>query len=209
MQKFAKKAELFKEVILSIIKEILTPEVARAHVDELGALRIEVFADFPYLYDGNLDYEKRYLETYFKASSSIVGVVADQGKFVGMTTGISLWEEEQSFQRPFLENSHQLNDYFYLGESLLTPEYRSRGFGKWFMNIRLQRARELGHRYACFCRVVRDKNDPRRGGDYVDLDGFWKSLGFRPMNMTTTYSWKEFGEQKESAKTMEFWRLEL
>ena len=33
----------------------------QAHVDELAALRIRVFRDFPYLYDGDLDYERAYL----------------------------------------------------------------------------------------------------------------------------------------------------
>lgn len=194
---------------MSIELKVLPPEKARGLVEELGRLRIKVFAEFPYLYNGNLDYERRYLETYFKAQSSLVGVAIDQGKIIGMTTAISLSHEEESFQRPFRDKALDPADYYYFGESLLLPEYRSLGIGKWFMQIRLDKARELGHAYACFCRVRRDKSDPRRPQSYRDLDSFWMSLGFAPMDLTTTYSWREFGEESESAKTMEFWRMSL
>ena len=37
---------------------------------ELARLRIIVFRAFPYLYDGTLDYEQRYLRTYAEAAWS-------------------------------------------------------------------------------------------------------------------------------------------
>ncbi len=194
---------------MELTKEILAPEEARDIVHELGLLRIKVFADYPYLYDGDLDYEKRYLETYFTASSALIGVVRDGQKMVGMTSALSLCQEEESFKRPFIDSGHDPDDYYYFGESILLKDYRSLGLGRWFMEIRLKRARELGHRYACFCRVSRAKDDPRRPSDYRDLDPFWRELGFRRMGVTTTYHWKEFGEKIQSAKTMEFWRKEL
>jgi len=35
--------------------------------DDLARLRIAVFQDFPYLYEGTVDYEKTYLQTYANA----------------------------------------------------------------------------------------------------------------------------------------------
>ena len=40
-------------------------EIAR-HVDALAALRITVFREWPYLYEGSPQYETRYLQTYLK-----------------------------------------------------------------------------------------------------------------------------------------------
>ena len=38
------------------------------HISDLASLRIEVFRDFPYLYDGDFEYEKKYLQTYIAVS---------------------------------------------------------------------------------------------------------------------------------------------
>ena len=40
--------------------------------EELAALRIEVFRDFPYLYEGSLEYEKEYLNTYSQSADSMI-----------------------------------------------------------------------------------------------------------------------------------------
>ena len=40
-------------------------------LDELAKLRIEVFRDFPYLYEGDLAYERRYLDRYAQSDQSV------------------------------------------------------------------------------------------------------------------------------------------
>jgi len=44
-------------------------------IPKLAELRIKVFHDFPYLYEGSLDYEKNYLKIYTESSRS--GVLVD------------------------------------------------------------------------------------------------------------------------------------
>ena len=34
------------------------------HIDKLAQLRIAIFKEYPYLYDGNFLYEQKYLKTY-------------------------------------------------------------------------------------------------------------------------------------------------
>src|SRR5690606_26711787 len=73
----------------------------QAAFDDLAALRIEVFRDFPYLYDGDRDYERRYLTTYLEAPGAVVvGAVAD-GALVGAATGSPLTQHEEAFSAPF------------------------------------------------------------------------------------------------------------
>ena len=38
------------------------------YIDNIARLRIEVFRDFPYLYDGTMEYERNYLQTYSRSS---------------------------------------------------------------------------------------------------------------------------------------------
>jgi hypothetical protein len=46
----------------------------RAFVNELAELRLKVFWDFPYLYEGIVEYEKKYLATYFKTKKSFMTI---------------------------------------------------------------------------------------------------------------------------------------
>ncbi|MCL5974858.1 MAG: GNAT family N-acetyltransferase, partial [Gammaproteobacteria bacterium] len=49
----------------------LSGEALNQFIPELAKLRIQVFRDFPYLYDGDPDYEARYLQTYIEAPASL------------------------------------------------------------------------------------------------------------------------------------------
>ena len=46
--------------------ERLSGDKLNQYIPELAELRIRVFRDFPYLYDGDLTYEEKYLQTYFQ-----------------------------------------------------------------------------------------------------------------------------------------------
>ena len=182
---------------------------ARAYVEDIGKLRIAVFREFPYLYDGDLEYEKKYLEIYFRSPSALIALIEDQGRIVGMTSAIALSDESPSFKAPFVASGQDIETIMYFGESILLSPLRSQGYGKWFMQVRLAHARAAGFKSVVFCRVVRDRDDPRRPLDYRPLDSFWLGLGFKPLELTTEYHWREIGEEEESAKTMQFWRLDL
>ena len=58
-----------------------------AALDDLARLRIAVFADWPYLYEGDAAYEARYL-SHFAASPGAVVVAARDadGRMVGAAT---------------------------------------------------------------------------------------------------------------------------
>ena len=43
---------------------LLKDKEIASYRDEIAKLRIEIFRDFPYLYDGDFEYEKKYLKVY-------------------------------------------------------------------------------------------------------------------------------------------------
>ena len=47
-----------------------------AALDDLARLRIAVFRDWPYIYEGSLDYERAYLESYRASAGGIAAGVA-------------------------------------------------------------------------------------------------------------------------------------
>lgn len=185
----------------------LTGEEARAYINELADLRLRVFFEYPYLYEGNLEYEKKYLETYFQAKHSFILILKDQGRVVGATTGIWAREEEESFREPFLLHGLDPNGVFYFGESVLLKEYRGLGLGKLFFKEREAFARSLGFiEYLSFCAVERDAEHMAKPSDYKPLDEFWSSQGFEKVpGLITHYEWLDRGEAASTKKQMQYW----
>lgn len=179
-------------------------------LEELAALRIQVFREFPYLYEGTLEYEREYLKVLATSSSSLLVIARHQDVAVGASTAIPLSDEGPEFREPFERAGLPPQQYYYFGESVLLAPYRGRGVGHRFFDLRERQARELGYRYACFCRVLRAEDHPRRPVDYRPLDGFWSARGYqRRPELLTGYSWPDLGESRDSEKSMEFWIKEL
>jgi GNAT superfamily N-acetyltransferase len=197
-----------REMPLSV-RALSGPEAAR-HVDALAQLRITVFREFPYLYDGTAEYERRYLETYFRCPDSVVVLVEDGGRIVGASTGLPMVYEEEAFRRPFDERGLDTRHVFYCGESVLLSEYRGRGVGKAFFTAREARARKVGARWMSFCAVVRPADHPLRPAAYRPLDAFWTATGFcKTDGLQSTYRWKDIDQAEETEHLMQYWIKEL
>lgn len=183
-----------------------TGQAANQYKKELARLRIEVFRDYPYLYDGDLVYEEAYLETFMQADDAIIVVAFDQDRVVGVSTALPLQEEPEEVQRPWLAAGYNSAKIFYLSESVLLKSYRGRGVGLRFFEERENWARNLQYEIATFCGVVRPEDHPQRPIDFVPLDTFWRKRGYeRKADFTCTMSWKEIHETAESEKALQFW----
>ena len=185
----------------------LSGEALTPWIEGLGKLRIAVFREYPYLYDGSLEYEREYLKTYAKSPRSLVVLVTDgQSEVVGATTCIPLGDEGAEFQEAFVKAGWNVNEVCYFGESILLPGLRGRGIGREFFKRRESHAQCLGFKWTTFCAVDRAADHPLRPAGYRPLDEFWISQGYaRQPGLTATFVWKEVGEPSESPKTLTFW----
>lgn len=176
------------------------------HLDGLGALRIAVFREYPYLYDGSLEYEREYLRTYVNSPRSLVVLAFDEERVVGATTCLPMADEGPEFQAAFVQGGYDLATICYFGESILLPEYRGHGIGKEFFARREGHARQHGFTLSTFCAVDRPADHPLRPAGYRPLDEFWRSQGYeKHPELQATFVWKEIGEEAESPKTLTFW----
>ncbi|MBB5014863.1 GNAT family N-acetyltransferase [Rehaibacterium terrae] len=177
------------------------------HLDAVARLRIAVFRDYPYLYDGDPAYEARYLATYTRSPDSLFVLAFDDGRVVGASTGIPLADEDEAFQRPFVARGIPVEQVFYCGESVLLRAYRGLGLGHRFFDEREAHARRLGRfGWTAFAAVDRAPDDPRRPPGHRDNDAFWAKRGYaRQPGMTMRLAWKEIGEPAESEKPLTFW----
>lgn len=183
---------------------------AEARFDALARLRIGVFREYPYLYDGDLDYERRYLAAYFESPKAVVIGALDGERLVGAATAAPLALHAAEFARPFSDAGLDPAAFYYFGESVLERPWRGRGIGVRFFEERERAARDFGFRFCVFSAVRRPAVHPARPADHVPLDDFWRRRGYRQVEgLETTFSWREIGEARESPKPMAFWMRAL
>lgn len=190
--------------------EVFLCEDVEPHLAEVASLRIEVFREWPYLYEGTSAYEEDYLRNYAESPDSVVVLARESGRIVGAATALPLCAEGEDIMSAFAAKGYDPERVFYFGESVLRKPWRGRGIGRRFMEERLAAAQRWGATVSAFCAVRRKADDTRRPQGFRPLDGFWKSCGFRPVpGLTMTFFWPEIGETTESAKTMDFWVREM
>lgn len=177
------------------------------HLDAVAALRIEVFREWPYLYDGDAGYERGYLATYANSPESLFVLAFDGADVVGASTGIPLADEVLAFQRTFREHGIDVGQVFYFGESVLRQAWRGRGLGHRFFDEREAWARRLGRfSMTAFCAVERGADDPRAPAGHRANDLFWNKRGYRRQDdMFCELDWRELGQALPTTQRLRFW----
>ncbi len=195
---------------MSLHVEVLEGSSVAPLIPELARLRMAVFREWPYLYEGSLEYEMHYLAKFLELPESTLVVVRDGERVVGASTALPLAQAEAEFQAPFVQAGLDPTGWYYFGESVLEPAYRGRGLGVTFFHQREARARALGYRQVTFCAVERPAEHPLRPADYVPLDAFWQRRGFtkRP-DLVCAFRWRDLGQTQETPKPMVFWVKQL
>lgn len=179
-------------------------------IDSLAQLRMTVFRDWPYLYDGDIAYERAYLRHYQTSPEAVV-VAAQVGDWVvGAATATPLLEHADEFGQAFDGTGVDIDRTFYCGESVLLPRYRGQGIGHRFFDLREAHARSLGYDHMCFCAVIRPGDHPLRPSEYAPLDPFWERRGYaRVPGAVAQFRWKDIDTGAETEKPLQFWMRTL
>ena len=195
---------------MSVRLERLTGARLTEHLGDVARLRIEVFEAFPYLYDGNLDYERKYLSAFAASPNALIVAAFDGDDVVGASTAAPLETQMDDITAPFRARERDLSRFFYFGESVLGRGYRGHGIGVRFFEEREAHARACGAQVATFCAVVRAMDHPARPEGYEPLDRFWEKRGYEAQpGLICHISWKEIGAPGESLNAMQFWMKRL
>lgn len=184
---------------------------ANQFIDDLASLRMQVFREFPYLYEGSVENEARYLATFLQAADSIIVIAFDGDRVVGASTGMPLEQETEDIQQPWLEHGIDIQKVFYFSESVLLSEYRGKGIGVQFFEQREAWARKLGRfDLLTFCGVVRPEDHPLRPADFVPLDRFWQKRGFEKREDYVCHlSWVQVDGVEKVENALQFWGKEI
>ena len=181
-----------------------------AHLDDVARLRIAVFRDWPYLYDGRLEYERDYVRSYCDAEDALLVAAFDAGVLVGASTSTRMEAHAEAFAEPLKRIGVPVDRILYGPESALLPAYRGRGIGHQFFDLREAHARRLGRSHVAFCSIVRAADDPKRPPDARTNDAFWAGCGYAPLpGVTAQFSWTDAGDTAETEKSLQFWMRKL
>lgn len=191
---------------MTIAVKPLTGADLTAALDDLAALRIAVFAEWPYLYAGDPAYERRYLADYAAAPDAVLIAALDGAQLVGAATAAPMDQQAEVFRSAVAAQGLDVARLCYFGESVLLPAWRGRGIGHAFFDAREAHARTIGATATCFAAVIRPADHPARPADYRPLDAFWRKRGYQPVaGLETMLDWQEHGHDHETSHPMQFW----
>lgn len=164
-----------KEILIrSFIGSSIQP-----YLNSIARLRLEVFRDFPYLYESTLENEIAVVQAHIRCPDAIAVLVFDGSTVVGVSTGIPAEQKEAEFQKVLADHEIAPARAFYFSESVLLKQYRGRGVGHHFYDLREEHVKNLKtYDSICFFTVPRANNDPERPADYLPLSEFWTKRGY-------------------------------
>lgn len=174
---------------------------------DFARLRIKVFRDFPYLYEGSEEYETEYIKTYSECPEAMIFGIYDDNILAGATTCIPLIYETEEVKLPFEKAGYDIRKIFYFGESMLLKPYRGKGFGHLFFDEREKYVRELRQfSLTTFCSVERKSDHSLRPADYRPNDTFWNKRGYEERSDLYCYmKWLDIDKNEEDDKKLIFW----
>jgi len=192
----------------SLLKiKILRGKEVVPYIHKIAELRITIFREYPYLYDGEMAYEEGYLHLYSRTEDAMLVIAEDHDEVVGVITGVPLKESYEEIRNLFSDKNIPADSIFYLGEILLLQDYRNKNIG-YMMYQQFEKAvKEMGiYKKIALCEVVRSENDLRKPLGYKSLNSFWNRQSYvkRP-DLIADFSWKEIGDNEETKHPMVFW----
>jgi GNAT superfamily N-acetyltransferase len=193
----------------AITEQLLTGTAIADGIDDIATLRLDIFHEYPYLYQGRREDELNYLGTYTETPDSYVILAYAGGAVIGAATGMPLVHGDAQMLDAFAGTSLPLEELYYVGELLFRPAYRNCGLGQKLLAQLESHIRSLGSYRTLTCATVERPDDhPLRPPDYIPITRFLVRTGFaRLPGVTTHFRWRETDGVKRD-HCMQFWGKE-
>ncbi len=202
---------LFSEENLSI--KVFKGDEISPYVKGITDIAIEVYKEYPYLYDGTEEEYLPFIDYYSHSSFGIASLLFDGDRPVGVAIGMPLNEMRDRFKDPLLaaRPDENLEKIYYLGEFLLINEYRGKGYGKKLYKQLENLVKENGeYSKLCFCKIVEWDYHPLMPNGYLPMDGFWIKQGFEICDdITVSVYWDDVGTNENSIHHLVYWMKNL
>ena len=195
---------------MGITEQVLTGTAIANALDDLATLRLDIFPEYPYLYQGRKADELKYLSTYAEAPDACVILAYDGLAVIGAATGMPLIHEDAQMIDAFTGIPFPLDEVYYVGELLFRLGYRNYGLGQKLLDRLENHIRSLGRYCRLTCATVERPDDHfLRPSDYIPISRFLARTGFVQLSGATThFKWRETDGINRDHR-MQFWIKEL
>ena len=179
-------------------------------LEDIAQLRLAIFKEYPYLYDGRLQDELEYLRHYAAHGEAIAIIAFCANNIAGAVTAIPLHCESNDMTAPFAATSYPVERVYYIGELLFYQDYRNQGLGTRLLSRIEQHVRkQMSYDYLASATVVRPDNDPLCPEGYVPIKRFLDRNRFVKLpGVTTHFTWKETDGMRRGHE-MQLWIKDL
>ncbi len=167
-----------------------------------------VFYDWPYLFAGNVSAGgQAYVSRYTSVPRAALFLATAAGKPIGAATCMPLEQESENVQAPFIARGWDPRRFFYFGEAVILLDWRGKGLGVRFFELRESHARATSTAdFTIFCSVRRPADHPLRPASPHTNDAFWRRRGYVPLpGVSCIMNWTDRGDAERTPHTLDFW----
>lgn len=151
-------------------------------IELLAQWRLTIFKEFPYRYVGNLQFEKKHLQSYANNPQSVFAIALLNNEIVAISTGIPLGDKSlREMQVAFQQQHKDIEPYYYYGEVLVSPMHRGQGLAKKLYRAQDEVIKNMGFEKVAIMTVIRDEP--------IATDALWPHLGFQKNNIILSMRW--------------------
>lgn len=169
---------------------ILKGTEIKNYSDELAKMRLEYFKGFPYLYEGNLENERRNFRKLTDNWRSILLIALEGQEIAAVSTATPLDSGYVDVPQDIFRNMGFINqDLYYFGEIIVHQKFQGKGLASQIFKEQEDYAGILGYQGVCFLAVERDHNHPLKPVGYQENDSIWEHLGYQKTNKVVFLEW--------------------
>ncbi len=173
------------------------------YIDDIARLRIEIFREYPYLYEGDYPTEANYLRKFVDVRDTMAVLLEDDGAIAGALTGLPLrCEDPQTILAPWA--GEDIERHYYFSDALLLPAYRGHGYSTLLIDAAYRALREMG-RYDTITLASIERTGVEPPGGYRSVTELWQKLGFTATDKVCMIPWLDTGDDTASEKPLRFW----
>ena len=200
---------------MGVTVEIYVGKDSADYIEAVSRLRIQIFKEYPYLYEGELDYERRYMQGYTSDDKAMIAIARVDGILAGVSTGIPLVSDSEivsDAKKVFSQENIDIGDFYYYGEVIVLPEFRGQGITTKLYSSQNDLIKTWGFKHVCILTVLIYEHHPLKPLTYRSPDGMWQHLGFFRNKLSVDYHWPTIqpdSSVKDVSNTLEFWTMPL
>lgn len=185
---------------------VLQGRDAQPYCEKIASLRITMFKEYPYLYEGILEEETEYLEMYFRSFESLLFLVFDQEALVAFASALPLDQSIQELNTPLLEQKIHPRDCLYIGELMITSPYRGRGILRYFLDSYEKFAIRKGYSHLIFMTIKRTLSHKMCPENYRNPDPIWQHFGYERLpHKPLILTWKQIDTRQQEKNELDLW----